>query len=401
MNPSLTEIQEEDDEHKHEPAVKRFCLCFGPILAAILTVSISFALVGICFFVVGFLVTLAMLSINVFVGIDSGSAFVQGNEGEVKLGSVSLQWVIGKLILFLYVFYPLLIQIIQTSIAFCCPPKLADAPLIKQRIEDEYKAYLIKKMKQRTLLAIKMEAYARNKALKKELAVEAITIKYKKLESEEARKKELAEMEARVRAKHEMELKRAVEEKYAKLKQLEEEKAKLIMENKLTLQKQKELELRQAKIEKIEAQPSPILTTGLFTEETQRPGKSETKIKGIPQRRGSIDTKATGKTAATKANNPRMNAARPINKGAALSNGGKPGLMINGSSNKIHPKQVEGARGPQNNLGQTPRNNGQPRKYVPGVRTKMKVPTFANTPGKGPLRIPANYKFANERLKKP
>lgn len=320
------------------------------------------------------------------MGLNSGSVYVEGTEGQTKIGPVSLQWAIGRFVLFMYFFYPLFIQIIQLCMAFCCPPKLKDAPLMDSVIEKEYREYRVKQENAKILDALKADAHNRKLAMHKEIALVTISLKHQAFATEAERKRVIEQMKANVKYKHENALKKAIDEKYAKLKKLQMEKAKLIRSGKYSQTKKEELNKKQEKIVAITPVVLTTESTGLFTEESKPSTRLKTKVKDpidkapvpkeVPNRRRSIDSRVTGKTAAT-----NKNKKEPVNK---ASQENKP----KGSSS---PKR--GVDSKLNGADKSPK-----RQYVPGVRTKMMVPTFNKAAGKGPLRLPANYKFANERL---
>lgn len=343
---------------------------------------------------------MAIFAINIYMGVSSGSVYVEGTEGQKKIGSVSLQWAIGRVVLFMYIIYPITIQIIQWCMAFCCPPKLKDAPLTDGIIEKQYREYRIKQERERTLRALQAECHNRNLAIKKQVAIETIRLKHAAFATEAERQKAIRESAERIKAQLRESMKKDIDEKYAKLKKIHDEKAKLIRAGKYTVAKQEALNEKQQKLEKITPVVLETEPTGLFTEETQPTKRKVPALKttepGIkkggptikdplskPARRGSIDSKTTGKTAATKL----PNKATPKR-----------------DTSPQKPQQVSPERGasPQKQQQQASPQRGEPpkNKYIPGMRTKMKVPTFNKPAGKGPLRIPPTYKFANERLAK-
>ena len=386
--------------------------------ATILAICMTLILVGLGMLVLGLLLTAAIFGTNVYVGVSSGSAFVKGSEGQYRIGDVSLQWVVGRFVLFTYFFYPLVAQIISLMVAFFCPPKLKNAPTMEQILEKEHREYLVKIERERTKAAIRNEAKMRKQAMISEIAIEEIRIRHKKLASQQEKERQLAEMREQLKKKYEIETKAALQEKYAKMKKIEEEKSKLIRAGTLTPQKQKELEKEQANIEKV----VPLIAlmtepTGIFTEETKReskveskkelkstakPGKTDNKV--TPVRRNSIDTKATAKTAATKKTIPKKEEPKAPNE--SVKEKSKVKLEVSKEPATIAspvlkpPVPSKKPATTKHTFGELSKKAGQTpaRKYVPGVRNKMKVPTFNNTAGKGPLRIPDNYKFANERL---
>lgn len=381
------------------------------LLGTVLAFVVSIVLVGIILFVVGIVLAGAIVAINVYVGVNSGSSFVEGSEGQQKIGNVSVQWVAGRFVFFAYFCYPLLSLAISSSVGFCCPPKAKDAPTLTHIIELERREHVIRQQHDRTIAAIKNEAKTRKMAMLKEIAFEEIRIKHSKAAAtEKDKKKEINYMKERLRKKYEMEAKAALQAKYERLRKLEAEKAALIRSGKLTKEKEKEIEVKQKKEEKVT--PIVLMTTestGLFTEETKRemPSKNKQTTKPSnkiePARRNSIDTKATAKTAATKKKIndkpdkpalpkptlPKPSPADPEKKPVLILSTLVPDSPVKNETQNSKPSFADMAKKAE------PRS---PKKYTPGVRTKMKVPTFNNTAGKGPLRIPANYKFANERL---
>ena len=363
--------------------------CIGAVPAIIFTI-ILFLIIGFFFFLI---TAIVLISCVISTGLVNGSKETQSTPGESAVAGIGMEWAYSRFSLAMFFIYPLLVQVLQFLIEFCCPPKKEDCPPIHQLVEEAETGF---KLKQQQM-----------KEQSKSLTITAVGGGAK---LEELKKRKLAMMKAKENA----------------MLKMKKEKELLRKQGKLTPQKEAEMMAEEMKMQQeLETEEKKLDTEMLLTEETAatqgeaiRPTAASPKEKNKEdmkiKRQASIDTKATAKTAATGKNKNVLVSAQKKDTPAPVSISPPVLLSTDRVSSPVPARTASPARAsppakavnapkrppPAKTSSPAAKGEQEGSKFVPGVRTKMTVPKFDSKPGSGPLRIPKDYAFANARLAK-